>query len=277
MTAPAEPPLPPEPPSPTLTLPAPVPASGIPRRDIEAAGAAAAADRLDQDAVAVVAFGIGRAGDVGRDRLAVAAAAARAADADIDAASAGAGRIDRTPVTLKPPEPPPPPSDWATMPRAWSPCVEAATRSAVGSVTSRLMSSVTSSPLPPRPPDAADADIDRCRRRAADRNPAGDVEAARAAAAADRLGEHAVAALALSVGRAGDADVDRAGRAAAAARAADPDVDSAGAGSGAADRSSDVEAAGAAAAAERLGDDAARLIAHVEAAISRHWSRCSRR
>ena len=117
-------------------------------------------------------------------------------------------------VTLNPPAPPPPPSDWATMPRELSPNVEAATSKRVGcriAVVDVDRDGVRGAAETAR---AADSDPDRCRADAGDIEAAGHVEAARAAAAADRLGENRVAVVAFGRGVALDRDRDRVGLAA---------------------------------------------------------------
>ena len=70
----------------------PGPADGQPATDVEGAIAAAAADRLGDDADTVVARRRGIAADIGDDIAGMAAGPARSADPDIDSASAGAGK-----------------------------------------------------------------------------------------------------------------------------------------------------------------------------------------
>ena len=141
---------------------------------------------------------------------AVAAAAARAADPDGNAAGAGAGAVDRT-------------GD-----------VEAARAAAaaqrLGDDAARIVAQRRSGDqeigrngdvaidvdrdvvgVAAEPARAADPDIDRAGALAGKRDAGRDVEPASAAAAADRLGQHAVAVVAAGIGRAADADIDRAG------------------------------------------------------------------
>ena len=108
---------------------------------------------------------------------------------------------------------------------------------------------------------AADADADVARARAGQSDSARDVEGARAAAAADRLGEDRVAVVAFGMRASEHVEIDVAGGSAAAARAADADVDPDRPGARRVERAGDVEAARAAAAADALRDDRAGLVA----------------
>ena len=118
---------------------------------------------------------------------------------------------------------------------------------------------------------AADADIDAAGAGAGEACPAGDVEAAVAAAAAQRLGDDAGAEILLRergdarqiAGRRAVVDVEQhdAGIAAPAAAATHAEADLTGTSTCRSDPAGDVEPAGAAAAAERLGDDAVGKVA----------------
>ena len=214
-----------------------------PGRDVEAARATAAADRLGENRIAVVAGpspsrrGAGRRRplDCKGHRFCASAAAARTADADIDSAGSGARGIDRT-GDVEP----------ARAAAAAERLRDDAARSVavrdgrdkrfvdvgvarvdVGDDHARNAAAAARS---------AEPDVDAARARARRRNSARDVEAAGTTAAADGLDEDAVAVVAFGVGRSGDVDRDRFADAAAAARSADPDIGSAGAGAGRVDR-----------------------------------------
>ena len=167
------------------------------------------------------------------------------------------------PVTLNPPEPPPPASDCATMPRDRSPVVVAATRSSsMALLAIVLLTLATTAPEVPPVPPAPPMPTPILPAPAPDRAiPPETLKRARAAAAADRLGEDRVAVVAFGMRASEHVEVDVAGIAAAAARAADADVDPDRAGARGVERAADVEAARAAAAADALGDDRAGLVA----------------
>ena len=173
----------------------------------------------------------------------------------------------RPPVTSKPPAPPPPPIDWARMRVA---AVALGRGVAFDGDRDRVRLAAGAA-------RTADADIDSARAGAGERDVAGDVEPAGAAAAGERLGDDAARAIAhgrrcdqiLIDGAAGDGLVDvghdRAGNAAGSAGAANADADIARARAGQSDSRGDVEGARAAAAADRLREDRVAVVAFGDA------------
>ena len=98
------------------------------------------------------------------------------------------------------------------MPRELSPSVEAAISSALVARIAVVDVDRDCVGAAAEAARTADADADRCRAGAGDIEAAGDVESARAAAAADRLSEDRVAVVAFGRGVALDRDRDRVGR-----------------------------------------------------------------
>src|SRR5690606_26051220 len=182
--------------------------------DVETAVAAAAADRLHDDAAGVVARGFDAPVDVAVDGAARAAAVTGAADADGDRAAADTGRGHAR--------------------RDVEAAVAAATADALvvhadsvvtggdhgGIHRGRHRVAVAAGRA-----FAADADADRAVADAGDRHRRRDVETAVAAATADRLRENARGRLTAGVHAAGEVHVDGAGRSPGAALTADPDGD----------------------------------------------------
>ena len=217
--------------------------------DVEGARAAAAADRLGDEAGRLIAMS-GDRFSAGVDPIGIAATAARSAKANANRAArdaadrqiavdveraraaAAAGRLDEDAARL-------------VAQRLDGVIDVAGDRIARAAAAART----------------AEADRNAERRRSAESQIAADVEAARTAAAADRLDDHAVGLVAMGQDGAVGRTDDHAAGTRAAARSAKADRDSARESARGLDIAADIIAARSAAAADRLDNDAGRAIA----------------
>ena len=189
------------------------PGRGDAARNVEAARAAAAADRLRQDCTRPVAAGDRIAGQCRGNRHGRAAAAAAAAQADPDGAAGRAADADPAGHVE-------PAGAAAAADRLGD---EAARIVAFGRDRTRTCDDdVRAAAAAAR---SAETDADGAARGAPGRNAAGDIEAARAAAAADRLDQHAARLVAMREDIVANRAGDRPAGPGAAARSAKPDSD----------------------------------------------------